>query len=104
MIFSLKIWQHWRRANSYPQEGHLSANLNYKKIAAEFVLPSSGLYYKLILIVNDNSSIVSKWQASLIDDARVIIYNHKVFIIQATDESFCVELSYNDIQVPYYLS
>jgi hypothetical protein len=35
-------------------------------------------------IVNDDSSIVSKWSSKLIDDARVIIYDLKMFIIQAT--------------------
>ncbi len=49
--------------------------------------PVSGLYYKQITIVNDGSSIVSKWSsngASLTDNARVIIYDHNMFIIQAT--------------------
>jgi hypothetical protein len=47
-----------------------------------------GLYYKLITIVNDDSSVVSKWMlqtvASLIDDARVVIYDRNMFIIDAT--------------------
>ncbi len=44
----------------------------------------SGLYYKHVTIINDNSSIVSKWSFKLSDDPRVIIYNHHGFIIQAT--------------------
>jgi hypothetical protein len=37
------------------------------------------------MIVNDDSSIVSKCEASLTDDARVIIYDRKMFIVEATD-------------------
>ena len=37
------------------------------------------------MIVNDDSSIVNKIETSLIDDARVIIYNSHMFIVQATD-------------------
>ncbi len=35
-------------------------------------------------IVNDNSSVVSKWSFKLIDDPRVVIYDRHSFIIQAT--------------------
>jgi hypothetical protein len=45
---------------------------------------TSTYYYKHITILNDDSSIISKWLESLNDDARVVIYNHKMFIIQAT--------------------
>ncbi len=51
----------------------------------ESSLKTSGLYYKHITIVNDDSSIVNKYEASLTDDARVIIYDHHMFIVQATD-------------------
>ncbi len=44
---------------------------------------SCGLYYKHITIVNDDSSVISKWVESLIDDARVVIYNCNMFKIQA---------------------
>jgi hypothetical protein len=44
----------------------------------------SGLYYKPIMIVNDDSSIINKLETSLIDDARVIIYDCHMFIVQAT--------------------
>jgi len=43
-----------------------------------------GLYYKHVTIVNDNSSIISKWSCKLIDDPRVSIYDRNRFIIQAT--------------------
>jgi hypothetical protein len=37
-----------------------------------------------MMIVNDNSSTVNKLGYSLTDDARVIIYNCHMFIVQAT--------------------
>jgi hypothetical protein len=36
-------------------------------------------------IVNDDSSVVNKLEASLTDDTRVLIYDHHIFIVQATD-------------------
>jgi hypothetical protein len=37
-----------------------------------------------MMIVNDNSRIVNKLEASLTDDARVVIYDRHMFIIQVT--------------------
>ncbi len=48
-------------------------------------IDSYGLHNKLIMIVNDDSSIVNKLETSLIDDARVIIYDRHMFIVQATE-------------------
>ncbi len=48
----------------------------------------SGLYYKPITIINDNSMIIVKLEASLTDDTRVVIYNHYMFIVQATDVDY----------------
>jgi hypothetical protein len=45
----------------------------------------SGLYYKPMMIINDDSRVVNKLEASLTDDTRVIIYNRHMFIVQATD-------------------
>jgi hypothetical protein len=50
---------------------------------------SSGLYNKPITIVNNDSSIVNKLEASLTDDAGVVIYDRHMFIVQATDCSKC---------------
>jgi hypothetical protein len=50
---------------------------------------SSGLYNKPITIVNNDSSIVNKLEASLTDDAGVVIYDCHMFIVQATDCSRC---------------
>jgi hypothetical protein len=43
-----------------------------------------GLYYKPITIVNDDSTVINKLETSLTDDARVIIYDCHIFIVQAT--------------------
>ncbi len=41
----------------------------------------SGLYYKHIIIVNDDSSVIIKWSSKLIDAARGVIYDHHMFIV-----------------------
>jgi hypothetical protein len=41
-----------------------------------------GLYYKPITIVNNDSRVVNKLETLLNDDARVIIYDHHMFIVQ----------------------
>ncbi len=48
---------------------------------------SCGLYYKHLTIVNNDSSVISKWNFKLIDNPRVVIYDHHRFIIQATGYS-----------------
>jgi hypothetical protein len=45
-------------------------------------------------IVNDDSSIVNKLEASLTDDARVDIYDRHMFIVQATGASSSWIFSY----------
>jgi hypothetical protein len=37
-----------------------------------------------MMIVNDDARIVNKLDASFTDDARVVIYDHHMFIVQAT--------------------
>ncbi len=37
------------------------------------------------MIINYDSSIINKLGASLTDDARVVIYDCHMFIVQATD-------------------
>jgi hypothetical protein len=44
----------------------------------------NGLYYKHVTTVNCASSDVNKLKASLNDDARVVIYDRHMFIVQAT--------------------
>jgi hypothetical protein len=54
---------------------------------------TSGLYYKPITIINDDSSIINELETSVIDDARVVIYNRHVFIVQATGGTVCFTLA-----------
>ncbi len=60
---------------------HLLGEYNF------FWIVPCGLYYKPMTIVNDDSRVmvVNKLEASLTDDARVIIYDCQMFIGQATD-------------------
>jgi hypothetical protein len=48
------------------------------------VCMTNGLYYKPMMIANDDSRVVNKIEALLTDDARVVIYDHHMFIVQAT--------------------
>jgi hypothetical protein len=36
------------------------------------------------MIVNDDSRVINKLEASLTDNTRVVIYDHHMFIVQAT--------------------
>ncbi len=65
----------------------LTYGLSYKTFYESIVTPlflTCGLYFKPMMIVNDNSRVVNKLEASLTDDARVIIYDRHMFIVQAT--------------------
>ncbi len=46
-----------------------------------FEYNSSGLYYKSVTIVNDDSRVINKLETPLTDDARVIIYDRHMFIV-----------------------
>ncbi len=59
----------------------------FKGLNLAVAAATSGLYYKSMMIVNDDSRVVNKLEASLIDDARVVIYDHHIFIVQATGET-----------------
>ncbi len=43
-----------------------------------------GLYYKLVTIIIDDSSVISKWSFKLIDDPRILIYDNNTLIVQTT--------------------
>jgi hypothetical protein len=60
----------------------LITNINYNCKKFHNIGPC-GLYYKHMTIVNDDSSIISKWSSNRIGNARVVIYNCNMFIIQA---------------------
>ncbi len=51
----------------------------------EGVWLTRGLYYKPKTIVNDDSNVVNKLEASLTEDARVVIYDCHIFIVKATE-------------------
>ncbi len=44
-------------------------------------------------IVNDDSRVLNKLEASIPDDSRVLIYDHYMFIVQATEPTQVSELS-----------
>jgi hypothetical protein len=48
------------------------------------VSDTSGLYYKAIAIVHDDSKVVNMLETSLTDNARVVISNYHMFTLQAT--------------------
>jgi hypothetical protein len=54
-----------------------------------------------MMIVNDDYRFVNKLEASLTDDVRVVIYDHQMFIVQATGVNvrkpllFVTEISYS---------
>ncbi len=50
---------------------------------------TSCLYYKPMTSINEDSRVVTKLETSLTDDARVIIYNHHMYIVKATGEISC---------------
>jgi hypothetical protein len=53
---------------------------------------SSGLYYKPMMIVNDDSRVATNLETSLTDDARVIIYDRHMFIVQASNNTSKLKL------------
>ncbi len=64
--------------------------MKFQTLAYFFV--SSGLFYKDIMILNYDSSIVNKFVASLTDDAWVVPYDCHMFIVHDTG-SVIVEFS-----------
>jgi hypothetical protein len=48
-------------------------------------IKTSCQYYKPMTVVNDDSRVVTKLETSLTDEARVVIYDRYMSIIQATD-------------------
>ncbi len=50
-----------------------------------FLNQCSGLYYKPMTIINDDSRVINKLYTPLTDDARVIIYDRHMFIVPVTD-------------------
>ncbi len=44
----------------------------------------SGLYYKPMMFVNDDSRAINKFETSRTDNTRVVFYDHHMLIVQAT--------------------
>jgi hypothetical protein len=61
---------------------------------------SCGLYYKPMLIVNDDSRVITKLETSLTDDARVVIYDRHMFIVQATGDVFTIHFLFSSQMGP----
>jgi hypothetical protein len=59
---------------------------------------SCGLHYKAMTIVNVDSRVINNLEASLSDDTIVIIYDHHMFIVQATELTFFYPLKVKVIQ------
>ncbi len=57
-----------------------------------------GMYYKPMTIINDDSRVVNKLEAPHTDAARVIIYNHHMFIVQATAASTIKKLRFHNYE------
>jgi hypothetical protein len=52
------------------------------KLKLVVISSSCGLYYKHITIVNYDSSVVNRFEASLTDNVILVIYDHHMFIVQ----------------------
>jgi hypothetical protein len=73
-------------------------------MSTQRVALTSGLYYKHMTILNDDSSIVNKLGASLTDDTRVIIYNHHMFIVQSTGKQSQFLKDVNNIVLTIFIA
>jgi hypothetical protein len=79
LIFSFQLTMH-QLLCSFQTAMH--KGLERKK---NMVFSISDLYYKPMTIVNADSKVINKLEASLTDDARAFIYDHHMFIVQATE-------------------
>jgi hypothetical protein len=61
------------------------------------VSATSSLYYKHIMIINDDSSVINKWLESLTDDTTVVIYDRNMFIIQGSGVAAFLAVFYQPI-------
>jgi hypothetical protein len=58
--------------------------VSLSKVRLLALLDISGLYYKPLMIVNDDSRVVNKLETSLTDNTIVVIYDRHVFKVRAT--------------------
>ncbi len=88
VIWGIWAWNTTKSVTFTGLDTHTNSTTHKLKIANTWFFKStdpSGLYYKHITIINDDSSVVNKWRVSRSDDTTVIIYNRKMFIIQTPD-------------------
>ncbi len=57
-----------------------SLNDTSRSVRMPIIDDSNGLCYKPMMIINDNSRVINKLEASLSDDARVVIYDRHMFM------------------------
>jgi hypothetical protein len=50
----------------------------------------TGLNYKSMFIVNDDSRVINKFETSLTDDTRVVIYDRNMFKVNLKKNIFSV--------------
>jgi hypothetical protein len=50
-----------------------------------------GLYYKPMMIINDNYRVLNKLETSINDNARVVFYDRHMFILQATKDAHSLQ-------------
>jgi hypothetical protein len=77
-------WKVSSRTFTYLATLQLIRSTNSSSAHPSPTMTTCGLYYKHVTMVNYASSSVNKLRASLNDDARVVIYDHHMFIVQAT--------------------
>jgi hypothetical protein len=91
-------------AASMPMDNIILAQLSCPWMTPCFTY-FSGLYYKPITIINDDSSVIDKLETSLIENARVVIYIHHMFIAQATGVCnliMCINISAFSCYIFYF--
>ncbi len=52
-----------------------------KTLPLKWIQLNCGLYYKPVMVVNDDSRVINKLETSHTDDARVIIYDRHMFVV-----------------------
>jgi hypothetical protein len=97
------IIQATRKHLHFSDKASLPQNGSKKACSKFYEYQSCGLYYKPITIVNVKSSIVNKIETSLIDKARVVIYDQHMFIVRATGSCLNSNAQFNITKTGLYL-
>jgi hypothetical protein len=81
---SVQIWT-GKSESRITSRIEVSDSDKHSSLLHKVVNQSCALYYKPITIVNDDSRVINKFEASFTDDARVTNYNRHMFIVHVTD-------------------